>query len=220
MKDGGWGRIVNFGSGSVFQGTAGPSHYAAAKAGVLGLTRSLAWTGWRSAPTASCWPAPAATGMCGCGIQRPVSRSASPYQPTSLTGRACTGWRSALTASCSASRGPRCPLLRCGPGNVTAGPAGCGSVRRDVGGRRCPERPHPVPGVTLSDAGGQGERTRTRRSVRQAQGPSARLRPCIKIVLSASDCWLRRPGGGRSAAAAGRDPGGARLPGPHEGSRD
>jgi NAD(P)-dependent dehydrogenase (short-subunit alcohol dehydrogenase family) len=45
MKDGGWGRIVNFGSGSVFQGTASQSHYAAAKAGVLGLTRPLAWTG-------------------------------------------------------------------------------------------------------------------------------------------------------------------------------
>ena len=30
MKDGGWGRIVNFGSGSVFQGTAVQSHYAAA----------------------------------------------------------------------------------------------------------------------------------------------------------------------------------------------
>jgi NAD(P)-dependent dehydrogenase (short-subunit alcohol dehydrogenase family) len=54
MKDGGWGRIVNFGSGSVFQGTAGQSHYAAAKAGALGLTRSLACTGRRSALTASC----------------------------------------------------------------------------------------------------------------------------------------------------------------------
>ena len=42
MKAGGWGRIVNFGSGSVFQGTAGQAHYVAAKAGVLGLTRSLA----------------------------------------------------------------------------------------------------------------------------------------------------------------------------------
>jgi len=54
MKDGRWGRIVNFGSGSVFQGTAGQSHYAAAKAAALGLTRSLACTGWRSALTASC----------------------------------------------------------------------------------------------------------------------------------------------------------------------
>ena len=122
MKDGGWGRIVNFGSGSVFQGTAGPSHYAAAKAGRAG-----------------------------------------PYPITGVD-----GWRSALTASCPASRGPRRPLLRCGPGNVTAGPAGCGSVRRDMGARRCPERPHPVPGVTLSDAGGQGERTRTHRYGRQA----------------------------------------------------
>lgn len=42
MKDRGWGRIVNFGSGSVFDGTANQSHYVAAKAGVLGLSRSLA----------------------------------------------------------------------------------------------------------------------------------------------------------------------------------
>ena len=88
MKDGGRGRIVNFSSGSVFQGAAGQSHYAAAKAGALGLTRSLA----------------------------------------------CTGWRSALTASCSASRvlaPPPAPW----PWDVTAGPAGCGSARRDVAAR-------------------------------------------------------------------------------------
>ena len=60
MKDGRWGRIVNFGSGSLFQGAAGQS-------------------------------------------------------PT-----------------------PR-------PWDVTAGPAGCGSARRDVGAHRCPEHPHPVP---------------------------------------------------------------------------
>ena len=38
----GWGRIISFGSGSVFRGTAGQSHYAAAKAGLLGFSRSLA----------------------------------------------------------------------------------------------------------------------------------------------------------------------------------
>jgi NAD(P)-dependent dehydrogenase (short-subunit alcohol dehydrogenase family) len=42
MKDLGWGRIVNFGSGSVFDGTPGQAHYVAAKAGVVGLSRSLA----------------------------------------------------------------------------------------------------------------------------------------------------------------------------------
>jgi len=36
-----------------------------------------------------------------------------------------------------------CPAAR--PGNVRAGPACRGSVRRGVGGCRCPERPHPVP---------------------------------------------------------------------------
>ncbi|WP_420593898.1 SDR family NAD(P)-dependent oxidoreductase [Deinococcus sp.] len=42
MKTRSWGRIVNFGSGSVFDGTAKQSHYVAAKAGVVGFSRSLA----------------------------------------------------------------------------------------------------------------------------------------------------------------------------------
>jgi NAD(P)-dependent dehydrogenase (short-subunit alcohol dehydrogenase family) len=42
MKNHGWGRIINFGSGSLFDGTANQSHYVAAKAGVLGFSRSLA----------------------------------------------------------------------------------------------------------------------------------------------------------------------------------
>jgi NAD(P)-dependent dehydrogenase (short-subunit alcohol dehydrogenase family) len=92
MKDGGWGRIVNFGSGSVFQGTAGQSHYAAAKAGALGLTDH-----WRARG----------------GVQ-PL-RQAARYRGSSLPGASV-----------------------------------------------------PCPGVTLSDAGGQGERTRTRRYGRQA----------------------------------------------------
>jgi NAD(P)-dependent dehydrogenase (short-subunit alcohol dehydrogenase family) len=42
MREGGRGRIINFGSGSVFDGTARQSHYVAAKAGVVGFSRSLA----------------------------------------------------------------------------------------------------------------------------------------------------------------------------------
>jgi NAD(P)-dependent dehydrogenase (short-subunit alcohol dehydrogenase family) len=42
MKAHAWGRIVNFGSGSVFDGTKLQSHYVAAKAGVVGFSRSLA----------------------------------------------------------------------------------------------------------------------------------------------------------------------------------
>lgn len=42
MKDRGWGRIVNFGSGGFFKGTPGQSHYLAAKGGVVGLSRCLA----------------------------------------------------------------------------------------------------------------------------------------------------------------------------------
>lgn len=42
MKDSGWGRIINFGSGSAFRGVPGQAHYVAAKAGVVGFSRSLA----------------------------------------------------------------------------------------------------------------------------------------------------------------------------------
>lgn len=42
MKGHGWGRIINIGSGSMFEGVAEQVHYVAAKTGVLGFTRSLA----------------------------------------------------------------------------------------------------------------------------------------------------------------------------------
>jgi NAD(P)-dependent dehydrogenase (short-subunit alcohol dehydrogenase family) len=42
MKRQGWGRIVNIGSASVFEGVVGQAHYVAAKAGIVGFTRSIA----------------------------------------------------------------------------------------------------------------------------------------------------------------------------------
>ena len=42
MKGREWGRIINFGSGSVFEGVPGQAHYVAAKAGIVGFSRSLA----------------------------------------------------------------------------------------------------------------------------------------------------------------------------------
>ena len=42
MRKNGWGRIINFGSGSVFDGTRSQAHYVAAKAGIVGFSRSLA----------------------------------------------------------------------------------------------------------------------------------------------------------------------------------
>lgn len=42
LKEARSGRIINFSSASVFPGVPGQSHYVAAKAGVIGLTRSLA----------------------------------------------------------------------------------------------------------------------------------------------------------------------------------
>ena len=42
MKDRGWGRIVNMGSASIFEGVPGQAHYVAAKSGVVGFSRTLA----------------------------------------------------------------------------------------------------------------------------------------------------------------------------------
>lgn len=42
MKKRGWGRIINFGSASMFPGVPGQVHYVSAKAGLVGFTRSLA----------------------------------------------------------------------------------------------------------------------------------------------------------------------------------
>ncbi len=42
MKSNGWGRVINFGSAAVFGGVPQQVHYVAAKAGVVGLSRSLA----------------------------------------------------------------------------------------------------------------------------------------------------------------------------------
>ena len=42
MQPHGWGRIINYGSGTFFKGTPNQSHYIAAKAGVIGLSRCLA----------------------------------------------------------------------------------------------------------------------------------------------------------------------------------
>ncbi len=42
LRGRGWGRIVNIGSASVFEGVADQVHYVAAKAGLFGLSRSLA----------------------------------------------------------------------------------------------------------------------------------------------------------------------------------
>jgi NAD(P)-dependent dehydrogenase (short-subunit alcohol dehydrogenase family) len=45
MKAAGYGRIVNFSSGTVFKGFAGVTAYAASKAGIIGFTRVLASEG-------------------------------------------------------------------------------------------------------------------------------------------------------------------------------
>jgi 3-oxoacyl-[acyl-carrier protein] reductase len=42
MKGRGWGRVISYGSASVFEGVGGQAHYVAAKAGMVGLSRCLA----------------------------------------------------------------------------------------------------------------------------------------------------------------------------------
>ena len=116
MKDGRWGRIVNFGSGSVFQGTAGQSHYAAAKAAALALPDH-----WRARG----------------GVQ-PL-RQAARHRGSSL----------APSCAVALGRHGRAGRLRfSSPGR---------------GRTSLPGASVPCPRVTLSDAGGQGERRRTRR---------------------------------------------------------
>ena len=62
--------------------------------------RQPACSGWRSARTASCWPAPAATARCGCGTRPPAGPSGTIHAATGGPAAACSGWRSARTASC------------------------------------------------------------------------------------------------------------------------
>jgi 3-oxoacyl-[acyl-carrier protein] reductase len=42
MKRRGWGRIINFGSSSIFEGVPGQAQYVAAKAGIVGFSRCIA----------------------------------------------------------------------------------------------------------------------------------------------------------------------------------
>ena len=42
MKGHGWGRVISYGSASVFEGVEDQAHYVAAKAGIVGLSRCLA----------------------------------------------------------------------------------------------------------------------------------------------------------------------------------
>ena len=92
--------------------------------------RPAAWRGWRSARTASCWPAPTTTARCGCGTRSPASPPAPPSAPPPA---ARSGWHSARTASCW-------------PAPTTTAPCGCGT-RSPVtpSAPPCPPSPSPPP---------------------------------------------------------------------------
>ena len=53
MREGGWGRIINISSIVGFTGAFGAANYAAAKAGIVGFTKSLALEVARYAITAN-----------------------------------------------------------------------------------------------------------------------------------------------------------------------
>jgi 3-oxoacyl-[acyl-carrier protein] reductase len=94
MMQQGSGSIVNFGSGAAVMGFPGSAHYAAAKAGILGMTRAAAVElgGWGVRVNAICPGAvdtpmlanlpPAFTAM-GVG-QSPLGRMAAPEEIASV----------------------------------------------------------------------------------------------------------------------------------------
>ena len=103
----------------------------------------LACPGWRSARTASCWPAPAATATCGCGTRPPDSPPVTQCTPVPARTVACPGWRSARTASCW-------------PAPAATATCGCGT--------RPPDSPPvtqctPVPARTVACSGWRSART-------------------------------------------------------------
>ena len=66
-----------------------PGHRPARRRALpAGTVPGAAWTGWRSARTASCWPAPTPTARCGCGTRPPASPSAQPIQADPAPGTA------------------------------------------------------------------------------------------------------------------------------------
>ncbi|WP_181705369.1 SDR family NAD(P)-dependent oxidoreductase [Chthonobacter rhizosphaerae] len=101
MKARGWGRIVNVSSttGAV-AGVAGDSAYAAAKAGMVGLTRSLCLEVARSGVTANC----VAPGWIATGSQTDEEAAAGRATPIGRSGRpdevaSCIDWLASEGAS-------------------------------------------------------------------------------------------------------------------------
>ena len=94
--------------------------------------RRTGLTGWRSARTASCWPAPATTAPCGCGTRPPGSLSALPSSPAPAgrrerggvqPGRQAAGRRRRATAPCGCgTRSPGRPSAL--PSSAGTGPGG------------------------------------------------------------------------------------------------
>ena len=149
---------------------------------------------WRSARTAPCWPPPAATTRCGCGIPPPASRSAtrSPATPTSVR-----RWRSAPTGTRLATAGDD---GRCGCGtrppagrSATRSPATPAGVRRWRSARTAPCWPPPAPTARC----GCGTRPPADRSATRSPATPARCprwrsaRTATRLASASSDETVR-----------------------------
>ncbi|GAB3922211.1 3-oxoacyl-ACP reductase [Microlunatus endophyticus] len=89
MLEGGFGRIINISSQLGQRGGPGFAHYAAAKAGVIGFTKSLARELGDSGVTANCIaPGPIDTGIGGGSLSPEWSRSLMAGLPMKRSGHA------------------------------------------------------------------------------------------------------------------------------------
>ena len=92
-----WGRIINISSQLAHKGAADMAHYCAAKAGVIGFTRSLAYEVARDGVTVNC------------DLSRPDRHAAVPQHPGGLAqARSWPSCRSAAPAVSTRSRRRRC----------------------------------------------------------------------------------------------------------------
>ena len=173
------------GDGTVDCATRPPAGLSAQSRPPPAPTAVIPWPGWRSARTASCWPAPTATARRGCGTRPPAGPPARSRPPAPTAVIPWPGWRSARTASCW-------------PAPTATARCGCGT--RPPAGPSAPSRP-PAPARIRAWPGWRSARTascwpapttaRCSCGTRPPAGPSARSRLLCTGWRSArtASCW-------------------------------
>ena len=149
-----------------------------------------ACSGWRSAPTASCWPAPAATARCGCGTRPPAAPSARPSRPASALLAAMARWRSAPTASCwpSAAATARCGCGTRPPAAPPARPTRPAPCTACTGWRSAPTAscwPAPKPTARC----GCGTRPPASPSARRSRAATSTTAFTVSRSAPTASCW-------------------------------